>query len=240
MSKQKVQLLLVVGLLVVPLFGCVSKSNYEAVVTERDQAMTKITQIEAERDGLLDTKNQLNKVVAQTEQKKQAADKEAAAAKALVTRQEAVYNNLKSAFAKEQQQAQVKVEMMKSGIKVNLAEDILFPSGSAMLNGSGINVLVKAAAELKQVNYQTLVAGFTDNVAISGKLKNRYPSNWELAGARAASVVRLLEEQGVPAEQMVALSFGVNKPLMSNDTPENRSKNRRIEILLRPVPVQMR
>ena len=61
----------------------------------------------------------------------------------------------------------------------------------------------------------------------------------ELAGARAASVVRLLEQEGVPSEQLLAISFGENSPVASNDTPESRSKNRRIEIVLRPVAVTM-
>ena len=129
--------------------------------------------------------------------------------------------------------------MMKSGVKVNLANEILFPSGSAKLNATGMEVLQRAAAELKKSPYQTLVAGFTDDVAISNNLKDKFPSNWELAGARAASVVRLLEKEGVNSAQLVALSFGENQPVASNDTSEERSKNRRIEIILRPVAVTM-
>ena len=103
----------------------------------------------------------------------------------------------------------------------------------------GKEVLTRAAAELKASPYQTVVAGFTDDIPISEGLKSKYPTNWELAGARAASVVRLLEQEGVPSEQLLAISFGQNSPVESNVTPEGRAKNRRIEIILRPIAVTM-
>ena len=234
------------GILLMLLSGCVSSGKFEGMTKERDMALEEKAQLEAdignlvfERDNLLTEQERLSALVMETEQQKQAAAMKAKAAQEEINRQQQVYNNLQSTFAKEQQSNQVKIEMMKSGVKVNLANEILFPSGSAELNASGMEVLQRAAAELKKSPYQTLVAGFTDNVAISGNLKDKYPSNWELAGARAASVVRLLEKEGVNPAQLVALSFGENQPVASNDTSEERSKNRRIEIILRPVAVTM-
>ncbi len=121
------------------------------------------------------------------------------------------------------------------GFQKNLPSEVVFASGSAQLSSEGADVLQKIAKELKGLPYQTLVAGVTDDRPIGGKLKERYPGNWELAGARAAAVVRLLEDNGVPAKQLIALSFGENSPVASNDTAEGRAKNRRIEIRLRPV-----
>jgi len=238
----------------VTLSGCVSKGNFEAMVQQRDDALAKYSNTEAERNALaaerdalatqrrdlMTEKNALNTQLEQTAAQKAQAEMEAEEARLEIARQEAVYQGLQQTFTKEQQQNQVKIEMMKSGIKVNLANDILFPSGSSTLNENGVDVLKRAAAELKKNTYQTLIAGYTDNVPISGKLQERYPSNWELAGARASSVVRLLEAEGVPGVQMLAISFGENSPLASNETPEGRSLNRRIEILLRPVAIQMR
>ena len=235
-----------VGLLLMLLSGCVSSGKYKGMTKERDVALEEKAQLEAdignltfERDNLLTEQERLSALVMETEQQKQAAAMKAKAAQDEINRQQQVYNNLQSTFAKEQQSNQVKIEMMKSGVKVNLANEILFPSGSAELNASGMEVLQRAAAELKKSPYQTLVAGFTDNVAISNNLKDKFPSNWELAGARAASVVRLLEKEGVNPAQLAALSFGENQPVASNDTSEERSKNRRIEIILRPVAVTM-
>jgi len=206
---------------------------------EKSNLVGEQARLEEEKSNLISEQERLGLVVAQTEQQKLEAARKAKAAQAEVARQRKVYNNLQATFAKEQQSNQVKIEMMKSGIKVNLANEILFPSGSSELNKMGMDVLSRAAVDLKESPYQTVVAGFTDNQQISNKLKVKYPSNWELAAARAASVVRLLEKEGVAAAQLVAISFGEHRPVASNDTPEGRSKNRRIEIILRPVAVTM-
>lgn len=241
------------GLVLLLASGCVSSGKYEEMVRERDDVLLAKAQIEeekaileaeksrlaAEKQELLEEKAQLKLDLVGIEQQKEAAARRAAEAQAELDRQQQVYENLQTTFAKEQAANQVKIEMMKSGVKVNLANEILFPSGSADLNEMGIEVLTRAAAELRDNPYQTVVAGFTDNVAISGKLQEKYPTNWELAGARAASVVRLLEKEGVPSGQLLAISFGENSPVASNETPEGRSKNRRIEIILRPVPITM-
>jgi chemotaxis protein MotB len=80
------------------------------------------------------------------------------------------------------------------------------------------------------------VQGHTDDLPIRGRLAERFPSNWELGGARAARVVRLLGEHGVAPTRMRAVSFADTQPIASNETPEGRARNRRIEIRLLPVP----
>jgi chemotaxis protein MotB len=235
-----------IGLVLMMLSGCVSSGKYEGMVKERDLALEEKVQLEGEKaqleeekGSLVSEQERLGLLVAETEKQKLEAAMKAKAARAEVARQQKVYDNLRSTFAKEQHSNQVKIEMMKSGVKVNLANEILFPSGSSDLNKMGVEVLSRAAVELKKSTYQTVVAGFTDNQQISNKLKAKYPSNWELAAARAASVVRLLEKEGLASAQLIAISFGEHRPVASNDTSEGRSKNRRIEIVLRPVAVTM-
>jgi len=248
------------GLALMMFSGCVSSGTFDEMVKERDLALEEKAQLheekgqllvdrsnlvgeqarlEKENSNLLSEKDRLSSLVTETEQQKLEAAMKAKEAQAEVDRQQKVYDNLRSTFAREQQSNQVKIEMMKSGVKVNLANEILFPSGSSELNKTGVEVLSRAAVELKESPYQTVVAGFTDNQQISNKLKAKYPSNWELAAARAASVVRLLEKEGVASAQLLAISFGEYRPVASNDTPEGRSRNRRIEIILRPVAVTM-
>ncbi len=219
-------------LMLFSLSACVSSGKYDKMVKERDMVNAEKAELQSQIEQLHIEQQEMNEQLTQTEQQKQQAQAE-------INRQQRIYDNLQTAFSKEQQANQVKIEMMKSGIKVNLANEILFPSGSADLNAQGIDVLKRAAAELKKSPYQTLVAGYTDNVSISAKLKVKYPSNWELAGARSARVVRLLEEEGVPSVQLISLSFGENHPVASNDTEDGRSKNRRIEIILRPVAISL-
>ena len=95
-------------------------------------------------------------------------------------------------------------------------------------------VLEKVAGQLTQLNDFVEVRGHTDNRRIGGALARRFPSNWELAAARAARVVRLLEERGVPGDRLAVVSYGPNVPLVPNDSAENRALNRRIEIRLEP------
>ena len=146
-----------------------------------------------------------------------------------------LYDDLVKELSSEVDAKQIKIKELKDGISVNLSEDILFPSGSAQLNKNGQKVIKKVSTKLKGIPHQVIVAGFTDNVPIKGNLAKIYPSNWELAGARAASVVRLLAASGVDSKKMTAVSFGENEPVATNKTAEGRAQNRRIEIRLRPV-----
>jgi chemotaxis protein MotB len=227
------------ALMIFSLTACVSTAEFDAMVKQRDMVLEEKASLQDKHNILQKNNEKLSAMLDAVEQQRQEAAEQAAEAEAELASQQNVYMKLQETFSKEQQANQVKIEMLKSGIKVNLANEILFPPGSSRLNSQGVEVLKRAAAELKESPYQTLVAGFTDNVAISGNLKKKYPSNWELAGARAARVVRLLEAEGVPSEQLIMLSLGENQPVESNDTPEGRSKNRRIEIILRPVPVTL-
>jgi len=193
----------------------------------------------AEINKQLDKKNQLlsstseeleakQKALAETTQKLQAtAD--------YMKKTDKLYDDLVKELSSELDAKSIKIKEMKDGVNVNLSEDILFSSGSATLNESGRKVIAKVSQKLKDIPHQVIVAGFTDNVPIRGKLTQKFPTNWELAGARAASVVRLLEQEGVDSKKLTAVSFGENEPVESNDTAEGRAQNRRIEIRMRPV-----
>jgi len=114
-----------------------------------------------------------------------------------------------------------------------LAADILFSSGKAALSEGFQGALSEAAEVLASIegrSYQ--VEGHTDDVPISTA---QYPSNWDLAAARAIGVVRSLIEAGLPPQRVSAASFSDNKPAAPNDTDENRARNRRIEIVIVPA-----
>ena len=146
------------------------------------------------------------------------------------------YDELVSDLESEVSSGQIEIERLREGLRLNVSDDVLFASGSARLDKIGRDVLVKVAARLKELNDFVEVRGHTDDRKIRGDLAKIYPSNWELAAARAARVVRLLEEQGVPGDQLAVVSLGPNDPVASNDTREDRARNRRIEIRLEPRP----
>jgi chemotaxis protein MotB len=129
----------------------------------------------------------------------------------------------------------IQIEQLRDGIRLNLPQDVLFASGSAKLQASGQVVIRKVAQRLKKVEHRVEVQGHSDNVPVSGRLATRYGTNWELAGARAAQVVRLFESEGVDPSRMIAISYGEHAPVDDNSTPEGRAGNRRIDIRLIPA-----
>ncbi len=145
------------------------------------------------------------------------------------------YRGLVDDLESELSSGQIQIEQLREGIRLNLAQDILFRSGSAKLEGRGVAVLHRVARKLRELTHTVEVQGHTDDVPLSPSLARRYGTNWELAAARAASVVRLLEDEGVEPMRLSAISYGEYAPVTSNDSPDGRARNRRIEIRLRPV-----
>jgi chemotaxis protein MotB len=144
------------------------------------------------------------------------------------------YEGLVSDLESQLAAGQIEIAQLREGLRVNIAQDILFPSGSARLNAEGRDVLASVAQRLAELPYRIDVEGHTDNAKIRGNLAKRYPSNWELAAARASSVVRLFLEVGIDGTRLTAVSHGAYRPVAANDTPEGRALNRRIEIRLLP------
>jgi chemotaxis protein MotB len=146
------------------------------------------------------------------------------------------YDGLVRDLKSEIASGQVQIEQLRDGIRVQLAQEILFPSGSAELDARGAEVLGKVAAQMASSPHRIEVEGHTDNVPIVGGLAQRYPTNWELAAARAARVVRLFQEAGIKGPRLRAVSRSEYQPVAANDTPEGRERNRRIDIRLLPAP----
>ena len=115
--------------------------------------------------------------------------------------------------------------------------EVLFPSGSDVINPEGLSTLDLLAAALKEldgkipkeVSWVLRVDGHTDRRPINSPT---FPSNWELSSARAIAVVKFLISRGIPANRLVAAGFGENQPLEDGATEEAFAKNRRIELKL--------
>lgn len=149
-----------------------------------------------------------------------------------VARLDELAQDLERRLKKEIAEGKVGVDRAEKGLRLQLAEEVLFPSGSAALDSRGRSLLMSVAEQLRKSGYRIRVEGHTDSNPIAGDLKTRYPSNWELAGARAASVVRLLELAGIDQALLEATSFGSARPVVGNTDPRNRAQNRRIDITL--------
>ena len=145
------------------------------------------------------------------------------------------YEDLLNEMKGEIEQGQVTITELKGKLTVDVVDKILFDSGRAEVKTEGLAVLKRVVEILKGVTDKTIrVEGHTDNVPIGGALAKRYPTNWDLSAARALTVTRYLESEGIEPALLSAAAFGEHQPVADNDTPEGRAKNRRIAIILLP------
>lgn len=157
------------------------------------------------------------------------------AEKAELTAKTETYDELVGSLKREMEAKLIEVKQQGQRITVNVSDQILFDSGSTMIKPDGQAALQKIADVLAKVDDKRIdVEGHTDNVPITGKLAEKYPTNWELSSARASNVVRFLEDKGVNPARMAAVGKSKYRPKASNETPESRRLNRRIEIVLTP------
>lgn len=136
---------------------------------------------------------------------------------------------LKANLRDEIEQGLVTVERRDGKVFVSLGTGGAFPSGSAVLTEQAQSIVAELANATNDPSSTVVVAGHTDNVPIAfGAL---YRDNWDLAAARAASVVQEIEAlNDVPERTMSAVSFGETRPIADNRTPDGRERNRRIEV----------
>lgn len=149
---------------------------------------------------------------------------------AMLQQQQAIEASLRAEISADQ----VQIEQLKDGIRVSRSSSLMYGEGGVQLSRSGIAALDKVAPQLAAQTYEIDVVGNTDSLPIGPELASRDPTNWELAGERAAVVVRHLQANSVDPGRMRATSAGQYHPVASNDTADGRAQNRRTEILLRP------
>ena len=123
----------------------------------------------------------------------------------------------------------VMVKRKQYWIEVDIRTDILFPSGSAQLAPSAVDIIRRLAAVLAQFPNPIRVEGFTDDVPIRTL---QFFSNWELSAARAASVVHVFSERGVAPGRLAVVGFGDQHPVASNASAQGRNDNRRVSVVI--------
>jgi chemotaxis protein MotB len=145
------------------------------------------------------------------------------------------YQELLQEMKAEIAQGEITITELKGKLTMDVVDKILFASGEANVKKEGLAVLKRVVDILKTVDDKNIrIEGHTDNVPITSRLARIYPTNWELAAARAINVARYLQEQGIDPVILSATAFGEYQPVADNATPEGRAKNRRIAIILLP------
>ncbi len=149
------------------------------------------------------------------------------------------HDDLVSELHDEIVHGEIEITQLKDKLSLKMVDRILFDSGSAEVKKDGKKVLDRVAEILNKVqDKQFLIAGHTDDVPISSRLRDKFPSNWELSTARATNVVRYLHEKGnIDPTILSAVGYSEYRPVASNETKEGKAKNRRIEIVLIPIEV---
>ena len=204
--------------------GCVRKSEFEKLQADKNQ----------EVDALTKQRDALDQQTKQLQQQRTALEKQQADLRAEVdslqrqksqletTNQQtkSQYDGLVSNLNEEVKKGQLQVRQYKDMLTVEVAEQLFFDSGKAALKDSGKEVLKKVGDALKGLDDKIVrVVGHTDNVPIATA---QFPSNWELSAARATTVVRFLQANGVPPERLTASGRGEFSPVAPNDDAEGR------------------
>jgi chemotaxis protein MotB len=123
----------------------------------------------------------------------------------------------------------VKIVPTENGFAISMISDSFFAPGSATLAPDAMPALQEVSGFLGQISNSIVVEGYTDNLPVNTA---RWTSNWQLASERALAVLYSLEDYGTPTERLSASSYGETRPVVSNDTPEGRAQNRRVDIVI--------
>ncbi len=114
-------------------------------------------------------------------------------------------------------------------LEIEIKSGILFGSGNAQLSEDAEDILSSIADQVSKYPNNIQIEGFTDDKPIK---TSAFPSNWELSSSRAASVVRLFEQEGIDPRRMQAIGYGQYKPIADNNSAIGRNKNRRINLVI--------
>ena len=233
--------LISLGLSFFLVFSCVSKSKYVELENRSNETQAQLEQdksnLQTQVSKLQNENNRLSETIdglkTELSQEKLAVQKKEGEISDLERTRSEIESSLKEQIA----QKDIKLEEIEGRLKVTFVDKILFDSGSVTIKPKGQEVLLKLADSFRDNEDQNIVVeGHTDDVQIGSALMDRFPTNWELSTARATAVVRFLQEKGnIAPQRLTASGFSFYQPVASNDTPEGRKQNRRIEIILVPV-----
>lgn len=221
--------------------SCVSKNKYVELETKSSETQSQLEQDKKNLQAQISKLQSDNKSLSDTieglklelKQEKIAVQQKTGEISELDKTRREIESSLKDQIA----QKDIKLEEIEGKLKVTFVDKILFDSGSVMIKPKGQEVLLKLADSFRDNKGQNIaVEGHTDDVQIGAALLERFPTNWELSTARATAVVRFLQEKGnIEPARLTASGFSFYRPVATNETPEGREQNRRIEIILVPV-----
>ena len=231
-------LLLAVAALIFALLNVSRSARLQAelarTVSERDVLSTQLTSMDADQKALKETIASLEAEIAQISGELASAQSQTQEMERLKAQEE----QLAQALKMEIEEGKARIEMVEGKLKLTCLDMILFDTGRDVIRQEGQAVLDRIAGVLKvdQAERTICIEGHTDDVPIGPDLQRTFRTNWELSTARALSVLHyLVDRHGLHPSDLSAVGHGEYVPLASNDTPEGRQQNRRVEIVLSPT-----
>lgn len=218
------------------------QANISSLKDQMATLQKNIDELNGEISGLKSQNNQLGQQTAEQQSKLTRSQQDLQQQKQrleqlqnLLNDQKKASENLKNKMAealKGFNSNELSVTQKDGKVYVSLSEQLLFPSGSAVVNPKGVDALSKLAAVLNlNTDVSVMIEGHTDSIPIRG----RYQDNWDLSTARANAIVRILvNNYKVDPTRVIAAGHSYFEPVATNSTPEGRAKNRRTDIILSP------
>jgi chemotaxis protein MotB len=139
-----------------------------------------------------------------------------------------------AAIQEELEQDHLDVQLDSRGVVVSLPQALLFPPGEDRINADALRAVAAIGDVLGKIPNHVVLVGHTDAIPVHNR---RFGNNWELAAARGLRLLELLENRyGIAESRLSVQSYGSNDPKSTNDTPDGRASNRRVEIVILDSP----
>jgi len=145
--------------------------------------------------------------------------------------QKQVFSDVRTYFTQKGMEGIIGASLDAGKITLRLPGEVLFASGKVQLTEEGKKVLRDLEDFfIRHSDQQINIQGYTDDVPPSSQ--SRFRDNWEISSLRAINVLRFFLDMGIKPERLTATGFADMRPLVPNTSPENRARNRRVEIVL--------
>ena len=216
-------------------YAALERNSNDALETNMSKNRELLAQLEAKEKALAAEQDRLNKLRDELASSTQRLNE----LESMIAAKDAAMKKLKDTLSKALNAFEGKgltVEMKNGKVYVSMENKLLFQTGSWAVGSEGRKAVVEVGKVLAQnPDITVLIEGHTDNDKILGSIGGGIESNWDLSTKRATAIVNILgENSGIQKKNLTAAGRGEFAPIMSNDSPEGKAKNRRIEIILTP------
>lgn len=216
-------------------YAALEKNSNDALETNMNKNRELLAQLEAKEKAMAAEQDRLNKL----RDELASSTKRLNELESMIAAKDASMKRLKETLSKALNAFEGKgltVEQKNGKVYVSMENKLLFQTGSWAVGSEGRKAVVEVGKVLAQnPDITVLIEGHTDNDKIYGAIGGGVENNWDLSTKRATAIVNILgENAGIQKKNLTAAGRGEYAPLMSNDTPEGKAKNRRIEIILTP------